>query len=283
MDQKKSIFTEVQKLKKICWDINKQSDGYKKNIANWERIYFTRKISIWITYFLRNKSVTPTQITSLWFFLGILGSLLLIFNDYEKSLFGVSLLYVAWILDNVDGELARYKKQFSIEGNLIDMLGHQTIPSIIFCSLTMSFVLQGENIALIFCGLSATAFVIPLTKMQDNVLLLLMVRTMSNLQETEDGIKSQSPSDATKLKLSEDWFSKLLFNIFTSIFTQATMLYLLIITTILDLNNYYVLFYGTGIPLVFIPKYLARSKELKRVANNPSLLKELFRHEWMDN
>ncbi len=281
MTDSNKLISRVRKIQRICWDINKQPDEYKENIANWERIYFTRKVSIWITYFLRNKPVTPTQITILWFFMGISGAILLIFNDYEKSLLGVFLLYVSWILDNVDGELARYKKQFSMEGNLIDMLGHQIIPSMVFCGLTLSLVLQGADLVFIFCGLLATTFVIPLTKMQDNILLLLLIKTRSTSHETETGKKSQNPGDAMKLR--ENRFIKLVFSLFSTIFTQFAMLYLLIITSILDINKFYVIFYGIGIPLVFIPKYLARSKELKKIENNPSQLRKIIRQEWLDN
>jgi len=280
MGNKERIFSKIKEIQKICWDVEDQSDEFKEDMANWETIYITRKISIWITYFLRDSRLTPTQITGLWIFLGILGAFLFIFNMYWVSLLAIGLLYLSWVLDNVDGELARYKKQFSIAGNLLDMLGHEIIFPAIFASLTLSRILLGENIVPIFSGLLATAFVTPLTKMQENVKLLICIKALSQGDKFE--IKNRIMSPHLNEKDNRQNIKDVMAKIMAIIFSQTVMLYFLIVAVIFKIETIYLTFYGLGLPLMIIPKYVARAKALTHMTQDDPSLKKLLRPEWMD-
>ncbi len=270
------LLTAVQEIQKSCWDIDKQSAEYKNNITNWESIYFSRKISIWITYFLRKSPITPNQITALWFFLGITGSILLSAGNYPLSCLAVILLYTSWILDNVDGELARLRRQFSLGGDLLDMLGHQVIPPLTFGSLTLSMVLQGEPLPYIVFGLLATALVTPLMKMQENVLLLLMIKSFSAELDC-DTTEQEDLNETLEKKKS---LKKFLTELFGLIFTHCAILYLLIIAVLFDQTDIYLCLYGIGIPAVLIPKYFVRARLLQQISKDPQLLKKYIRPEW---
>ena len=281
MDNQKNLLRKIREFQKICWDIERQSDEFKSDISNWERIYVTRKISIWITYLLRNSKITPNQITVLWVFLGAFGALLFAFDDYWMSLAALFCIYASFILDNVDGELARYKRQYSIEGSLIDMLGHQVIFPLVFGCLTFSEVLRGGSSIIIFLGLLATALVTPLTKMQENVWLLLCIKALAVTGKFEDLKETQAEKTASekeKRSLLESMAA-----IIGLLFTQSAMFYLLVPAVVFDFKQAYLSFYGIGIPLVFIPKYFARARVLRRMAAAPRLLKRQFRPEWLDS
>lgn len=275
-----SILDKVREFQKICWDIDRQSVAYKKDMANWESIYVSRKISIWITYCLRNSRISPNQVTALWLILGLLGAFLLIPHVYWMSILAIFLLYIAWILDNVDGELARYKKEFSIAGNLLDMIGHEIIFPVVCGCLTFSMILRSESNFAIFFGLMATALVTPLAKMQENVKLLLCIKTMSLGNNFEDLQKPIEPADNDEDE--EKRLKGFVFKILAIIFGQTGMIYLLFPAVILEVENIYLIFYGLGLLLMLIPKYLARAKELTKISEQPYLLKRLFRPEWMD-
>ena len=278
--ENKNIFAKVRELQKICWDIDRQSSNYRRDIANWEDIYIGRRISIWITYFLRNSSISPNQVTGLWLILGILGALLLIPGKYWMSIPAVLLLYVSWILDNVDGELARYRKQFSITGNLLDMMGHLIIFPTVFCCLTFSMILDCGNAIVIFLGLLATVFVTPFTKMQENVKLLLCIKVIS-LESRPDELKKRiytTSNDENK----KSTLKSVAIKIVAMIFSPIGIMYLLIPVIIFRIEGVYLAFYGLGFPLMFIPKYCARAKELSKMAEEPESLQELFRPEWLD-
>ena len=60
-------------------------------------------------------------------------------------------------------------------------------------------------------------------------------------------------------------------------------MYLLIIAVLCKIEPTYLALYGIGLPLLFVPKYLARSKELVEISENPDLLSRLLRPEWLDS
>ena len=265
----------VRDIQPRCWDINRQSDDYLNNIGNWERIYFSRKISIWLTFFLKDSRVTPNQITACWVIMGIVGSSLLISNHYWVQLFALILLYLAWLLDNVDGELARYRQCFSISGNFMDLLGHQTIPPMIFISLGIHYLLLPESpLFIIIAAMLAAVWVIPLTKMQDNVVLLLAIQALSRPHSTDKKIKPESKTNRQTKHLS---------SIIAFLFTDTAMFYLLILAVISQQTCTYLIFYGFGIPLMMLPKFILRNNELIRISNNPEQLDSQFRPEWKDH
>ncbi len=289
MKTNQNLFSKVRDIQKRCWDIDRQTHAYKADMANWDTIYVTRKLSIWITYVLRHSPLTPNTVTAFWVGLGLLSAVLLIPHLYGVSLLAVLLLYLTWILDNVDGELARYKQQFSIAGNLLDMLGHEIIFSTVFACLTFSMILQHQSTFYICTGLLATVFVTPMTKIQENVKLLLCLQALSQghtLERAKPSMPSESDSEAKdrEFKLKFKFISKSVVSSLVAIlFSQTGMMYLLIIAVLCKIEPTYLAFYGIGLPLLFVPKYLARSKELVEISENLDLLSRLFRPKWLDS
>ncbi len=266
---------KIQEFQKLCWDVEKQSDEYRRDISNWERIYITRKISIWITFLLKDSFVAPTHVTVFWVLLQIAGSVILAYGERSLSLVAICILYLAWILDNVDGELARYKRQFSVVGNFLDMVGHEILFPLIFGSLTFSFIVGGEKLPVIVCGLVATALVTPLTKMQENVKLLLCLKALSAKPEIEDVSPDAQPDHGVG--------NNFVTTVLGALFSQPCMFYLLLLAVIVRQESAYVAVYGVGIAIMFIPKLIARSRVLANTVENPKLLNQLFRPEWMDD
>ena len=277
MEKSAGIFAKVKEIQKICWDISWQSEEYKHDMMNWERIYFTRKISIWITFFLRNSTISPNQVTALWVLLGIFGSFLLIFNIYWVSFFSFFLLFLSWILDNVDGELARHKKQFSIAGNFLDMVGHDIIFPVLFCCLTFSAVLQNQSNVTVFFGLLAAALATPMNKMQENAKLLLCMKAISQ------GVTLEISKNQVHPIYEGKNVRKAVIKTIAVIFSEVGMFYLLFFAILFKIEYIYLALYGLGLPLLFIPKFLIRSRELVKISEDPSLLKKLFRPEWLDD
>lgn len=83
-------------------------------------LYLARPVSKRITRLLFNTRITANQISILSFFLGMFSAVFLFFDySYVSAIF----LYLSFIFDCVDGELARSKEQFTklgfwIEGTL---------------------------------------------------------------------------------------------------------------------------------------------------------------------
>ena len=50
------IFEQIRATRKVCWDIEKQSEQYRFDLMNWETRYISRQLSIWVTYLIKHSS-----------------------------------------------------------------------------------------------------------------------------------------------------------------------------------------------------------------------------------
>lgn len=96
---------------------------------------FQRGPSIYVTWLLLHTPITPNAVTLLSVLSGLGGAYLLLCPTWKFKLIALFLFYINLLLDRVDGELARYKRQFSLKGIYLDELNHYVIPSLFFLSL----------------------------------------------------------------------------------------------------------------------------------------------------
>lgn len=83
---------------------------------------FTRRVSIYFTAALAPLGVTPNQVSYVAFGVGLAACALIAFGTSTQILIGVGLIHLYAVLDSVDGELARLRKQFSLKGLFIEDL-----------------------------------------------------------------------------------------------------------------------------------------------------------------
>ncbi len=84
----------------------------------------SRPISIWLTIPLLNTNIQATTITKLSVVSMIIGFVVLYFSkSLEYSLLGWSFFFIWAVLDHVDGNIARYKNECSLLGDLWDTMG----------------------------------------------------------------------------------------------------------------------------------------------------------------
>lgn len=83
---------------------------------------FTRRVSIFFTAALAPLGVTPNQVSVVAFVVGLSACALIAFGAPVQVLVGVGLIHLYAVLDSVDGELARLRKQFSLKGLFIEDL-----------------------------------------------------------------------------------------------------------------------------------------------------------------
>ncbi len=82
-----------------------------------------REISLRITRHLANTKVTPNQLTYLMTLSGVLAAPALLVPGIWGAVLGVIAVQGYLLLDCVDGELARWKKQYSLAGVYLDRVG----------------------------------------------------------------------------------------------------------------------------------------------------------------
>jgi hypothetical protein len=86
-----------------------------------------RFVSIYATWLLVQTPVTADQVTIASIVLGIAGALALAAPGLGWGILGCLLLYVSFLFDQVDGEVARFRKRSSLRGVYLDELRHLVI------------------------------------------------------------------------------------------------------------------------------------------------------------
>jgi len=143
--------SSIKELRKICQPPAKDWPWHEK---------LTRPISIYITKIFLYLPLSPNKITLIWGMLGLGAAFLLSFGYYWYTIIAVVLLLFSWILDCVDGEVARYRKQTSECGAYLDILVHCLVDSLVFVGLSFGIYNNYHNPLIFLFGFFATLSVL---------------------------------------------------------------------------------------------------------------------------
>lgn len=103
---------------------------------DWFSFYVGRKITYWMTIPLLQTGITPNQITFLSIAVLVIGFIINCFANTVWLMLLSWFLYFLWsLLDGVDGNLARYKNQFSKFGDIYDTMGGYAAYAFIFLGM----------------------------------------------------------------------------------------------------------------------------------------------------
>lgn len=108
--------------------------------------YYIRQISFYPTALFLNLGISANQATWISMIVLILGCLLLAVGDHMSAIVGALLVNSWFILDYVDGDIARYKKSSSAYGDFIDMLGHYIAGGLLFFAVGVGSYLHSERL-----------------------------------------------------------------------------------------------------------------------------------------
>ena len=128
-----SIMESIKELRELLQAGKIHPSGWSRP---WGYKLFQRGASIYITRILLPTSITPTQITMMGLIFGLLGCYFVLQFEWQLKLAGLFLLYLHILSDKVDGEIARYRKTFSLRGIYWDEINHLIIPPLFWISLT---------------------------------------------------------------------------------------------------------------------------------------------------
>lgn len=96
----------------------------RRSGEHWAGRLYMREVSLRITRHLANTRISPNQLTYLMIITGILGGAALLVPGWAGPVLAALLIQVYLLLDCVDGEVARWRKQTSITGVYLDRVGH---------------------------------------------------------------------------------------------------------------------------------------------------------------
>ncbi len=101
-----------------------------------------REISLHVDPFLVNTRITPNQLTYLMVVVGIAGGAVLLVPGLTGAILAAVLFQIYLLLDCVDGEVARWRKQTSITGVYLDRIGHYLCEA----ALLVGFGVRGADV-----------------------------------------------------------------------------------------------------------------------------------------
>jgi phosphatidylglycerophosphate synthase len=133
-------------MDKSKFNVNKS----QKSVDDIYALVFARPVSKRISKLLFNTKITPNQITVFSVLLGIISGILLFF-DYNYI--SAVLLYLSFVFDCVDGEVARSREQFTKLGLWLESTSDRIpdlLPIIAMGFLTKNWLLTALAVAVLF-------------------------------------------------------------------------------------------------------------------------------------
>jgi hypothetical protein len=125
-----------------------QPPQYSPSRADW--IY--RRWSIYLSIPLARYGLTPNGITLGWIIIGLLGAGALVSSSWIVRVLGALLLEFSYLLDFVDGEVARLTDQRSLVGTFLDLMGHGLIKTALPFAAGASAFMQSGSRFMLFAG-----------------------------------------------------------------------------------------------------------------------------------
>ncbi|TMQ57785.1 MAG: CDP-alcohol phosphatidyltransferase family protein [Candidatus Eisenbacteria bacterium] len=111
-----------------------------------------RKLSIYLTWLFLRAKVPLGIVSASMMGLGIGGALLVASNHGTWNAVGFVLLYFAFLLDKVDGEMARYRRVESVRGILLDRFYHRLVEPGLFLAVAARQAGAGSHAELLAVG-----------------------------------------------------------------------------------------------------------------------------------
>jgi phosphatidylglycerophosphate synthase len=140
----------IKQLNEIC-----QKPHYR-TVGNWMVRRFERPAALYITWLLLHTRVTAHQVTFAALLIGLSSGFYLAAGTAGSFLYGGLLLQLWYLLDHVDGQIARYRKSSSPEGLFYDYVMHHAVNFVPFFGAGWgAWVLTGDETC-IFLGFMAS-------------------------------------------------------------------------------------------------------------------------------
>ncbi len=257
----------IEELKKICFKGN-----YEK-LPIYPR-YVTHKISIRIVKLLLHSSITPNQITLLSIVVGIISSIMFAVAIPVYFLAGALILELYYVIDAVDGQLARYKKLSSMTGGYFDYVSNYIVHPCVFFCIGLGLVRHSGDILPIVFAFSASVSVSLISVFSEckyNVFVSAIKK------DSSVKVKKVTGEGKSEVKLS---FSRYLFSLLHKLCTYPTIMNIIVLVSVLNmffpetkiatfefsLPYILVIFYGLSCPLVFFAKlaYVIKTRGVEK-------------------
>ena len=164
----------------------------RKKKRDWWHAPFTF-ISRYITWILVKTRVTANFITITGLLIGLIGLFLIAFCSKIFIIVGFILLYIYYVSDEIDGEVARYKKQTSLRGIYYDQVSHLIFLWCFFSSFGYNIYRSNSEFLYIILGFCASYFLLGIRSVRKTAITAASkskIKNSSNQKEEENQLES---------------------------------------------------------------------------------------------
>lgn len=227
----------IKELRKIC-----QGSEKAPSLAS-QTLYgrFSRIFSIYFTWVFIKLPFTPNHITVAGSAVFLLGCGLFAFNRFDLNITGWLLIVLAFILDGVDGELARYRnvmKKYDIGGAYVEPVSHDMQYGFMFLPLGIgASIAVGNFLPLVGAFLATTA------KLQFRLLEFRLGAVTRHMDERDGKVYGYTQGKSTPTTWS--------YFFYRNVFAVTGMIPLILVATLLRHIDWLMYFYGIALPLIW--------------------------------
>lgn len=176
---------------RICKDIERKTmSPAKKAMAknDYFAFYVGRPLSYLLTVPFVKTNITPNQISYLSIIPLIVGFIIMIFTtDFVVLLLAWFLFFLWNLLDGVDGNLVRYREQYSKDGSVVDaMAGYVAMVLTYFGAGIVAAHLNDSDIYIILGALSGISLIFPRLVMHKYINTVAQDESVSSIKDKSD-------------------------------------------------------------------------------------------------
>jgi len=150
----------IKELRKIC-----QSSEKRRMQFSDFRTPMCRAMSTYLTKIFLYTGLTANPITIVWWPMGIISAFIFATGDYWMGVLAALILSLSFLIDFVDGEVARYRKQSSLLGVYLDYMAHYTINPLVMLGIGFGAYINNPypvipNVVYLVAGAIAAIFLL---------------------------------------------------------------------------------------------------------------------------
>ena len=238
----------IKELRKIC----QSSEKRRMRFADF-RAPMCRAMSIYITKICLYTSLTANQITYIWWAMGLVSAGLFAVGDYWYSLAAALLLNLSFLVDYVDGEVARYRKKSSLLGVYLDYLAHYTINPLVMLGIGFGAFINNPfplipDYAYLLAGAITGIFMLNVNLVKTKKYEIFIDKgELKRVEAQRKVYKSKQEGGVVKFVLG---------------FLRMSFFNIIPIAAVFDFLHFMILFYAVFLPLMYLSRAYAEIKSL---------------------
>lgn len=261
----------IKILREIC-------QAPRRNTDNWHMKHIARKPSIYITWLLLHTPITPTGATFLFLLTGLAACVIFLAGTSMAFLAGSIVLEIWYVMDMVDGEIARYRKRTSLTGIYFDSICHYIVHPILFFCIGIGLYKMGNGCKTMFLVSLLAGYSISMISLSTDMVKGTLYYKMKGIKP--DALAAAGGSDDPKEPEGGKGFRGVALEAFSIIHMLCEMpaaMNMLLIASILqclikvNLIKALVIFFAIGATLVWITRVTVFILQKKMDGEAPSL------------